>query len=34
MDDDDDTLVLTPEEKEKLVEDLPKDILDDDEGDD
>jgi len=32
-DDDDDTLILTPEEKEKMLKDLPKDIEEDEDGD-
>ncbi len=33
MDDDDDTVVLTPEEKERLIKDLPKEVKDDEEDD-
>jgi hypothetical protein len=32
--DDEDTVVLTPEEKERLMKDLPKDVDDDDEDED
>jgi len=32
--DDEDTVVLTPEERDKIMEDLPKDIQDDDEDED
>ena len=31
--DDEDTVVLTPEEKERLMKDLPKDVDDDDDED-
>jgi len=34
MDDDDDTLILTPEDKERLMKELPKDVREDDDEDD